>query len=73
MRFSLKTNRKNIEAACRRKRGDRARWNRQFLLINAKRRKFEAADLLITSVDGKKRELVGCFKNGCSTWRRKPK
>ncbi|EQD80088.1 rhodopirellula transposase [mine drainage metagenome] len=52
MRFSLKTNRKNIESGFRHKRADRARRNRQFLFINAKRRKFETADLPIISVDG---------------------
>ena len=73
MCFSLKTNRKHIESGVRHKRGDRARRNRQFLFINSKRRKFETADLPIISVDGKKRELIGCFKNAGRTWRRKPK
>lgn len=73
MQFSLKTNRKNIESGFKRKHGDRARRNRQFLIINAKRRKFESADLPIISVDGKKRELVGNFKNAGRTWRRKPR
>ncbi len=73
MDFSLKTNRKNIESGFRRKRGDRARRNRQFLLIAAKRRKFETADLPIISIDGKKRELIGNFKNGGRTWRREPR
>ena len=63
MQFSLKTNRKNIESGFRRKPGDRARRNRQFQAINAKRRRFETADLPIISVDGKKRELIGNFKN----------
>jgi hypothetical protein len=71
MDFSLKTNRKNIESGFKRKRGDRARRNRQFMLIAAKRRRFETADLPIISVDGKKRELIGNFKNGGRTWRRK--
>jgi Rhodopirellula transposase DDE domain len=72
MDFSLKTNRKNIESGFKRKRGDRARRNRQFTLIAAKRRKFETADLPIISIDGKKRELIGNFKNAGRTWRRKP-
>ena len=71
MDFSLKTNRKNIESGFKRKRGDRARRNRQFMVIAAKRRKFETADLPIISIDGKKRELIGNFKNGGRTWRRK--
>lgn len=69
MDFSLKTNRKNIESGVRRKWGDRARRNRQFIFISAKRRRFETADLPIVSLDGKKRELVGNFKNGGRTWR----
>lgn len=71
MGFSLKTNRKNIESGVKRKHGDRARRNRQFTAIAAQRRKFEAADLPIISIDGKKRELIGNFKNGGRTWRRK--
>jgi hypothetical protein len=70
MDFSLKTNRKNIESGFKRKHGDRARRNRQFMVIAAQRRKFETADLPIISVDGKKRELIGNFKNGGRTWRR---
>jgi hypothetical protein len=64
MQLSLRTNRKNIESGIKRKHGDRDRRNRQFIVINAKRRRFETADLPIISVDGKKRELVGNFKNG---------
>lgn len=73
MRFSLKTNRKNIESGVKRKHGDRARRNRQFLLISAKCRRFETADLPIISIDGKKRELIGNFKNAGKTLRRKSK
>jgi hypothetical protein len=40
-------------------------------VIAAKRRRFETADLPIISVDGKKRELVGNFKNAGRTWRRR--
>jgi len=43
------------------------------MTINTKRRKFEGTDLPIISVDGKKRELIGNFKNGGRTWRRKSK
>jgi hypothetical protein len=70
MNFSLKTHRKNIESGFKRKPGHRARRNRQFMLINAKRRKFHSADLPVISVDGKKRELIGNFKNHGKTWRR---
>jgi hypothetical protein len=71
MDFSLKTNRKNIESGFKRKRGDRARRNRQFTIIAGKQRKFETSDLPIISIDGKKRELIGNFKNSGRTWRRK--
>jgi hypothetical protein len=71
MDFSLRTNRKNIESGFKRKYGDHAKRNRQFMLIAARRRKFETSDLPIISVDGKKRELIGNFKNGGCTWRRK--
>ena len=70
MDFSLKTNRKNIESGFKRKRGDRAARNRQFMFIAAQRRIFETADRPIISIDGKKRELIGNFKNGGQTWRR---
>ena len=73
LKFSLKTCRKNIESGVKRKPGHRARRNRQFLLIKTRRRQFESADLPIISVDGKKRELIGNFKNNGKTWRRKPK
>jgi hypothetical protein len=73
MGFSLRTNRKNIESGVRRKRGDRVKRNRQFGVIASQRRRCETADLPIISVDGKKRELVGNFKNGGQAWRRKDK
>lgn len=72
MNFSLKTNRKNIESGGKRPPGHRARRNRQFTVINAKRRRFQSADLPIISIDGKKREMIGNFKNNGKTWRCKP-
>ncbi len=72
MDFSLKTNRKNIESGFKHKPGHRAERNRQFTVINTRRRKFESADMPIISVDGKRRELIGNFKNNGRTWRRKP-
>jgi hypothetical protein len=73
MGFALKTNRKNIESGVKRKPGHRARRNRQFLNINSTRRQFARADLPIISVDGKKREMIGNFKNTGRGWRREPK
>jgi hypothetical protein len=73
MGFSLKTNRKNIESGIRHKPGHRARRNRQFLAINSSRHRFERAKHPVISVDGKKRELIGLFKNNGRAWREKPK
>ncbi|MGH9466878.1 MAG: ISAzo13 family transposase [Terriglobales bacterium] len=73
MKFSLKTNRKNIESGHKRAPGHRVRRTRQFGVIKRKRRRFERATLPIVSVDGKKRELLGNFKNPGKTWRRKPR
>jgi len=73
MNFSLRTNRKNVESGFKPQPGHRARRDRQFGLINRKRRTFERAELPIVSVDGKKRELIGNFKNNGKTWRRKPR
>jgi hypothetical protein len=70
MGFCLRTNRKQIEPGANATRAERAKRNRQFMLIAAKRRRFEGADLPIISVDGKKRELIGNFKNAGRTWRR---
>jgi hypothetical protein len=71
MGFCLRTNRKRIEPGANATRAERAKRNRQFMLIAAKRRKFEAAALPVISVDGKKRELIGPFKNVGRTWRGK--
>jgi hypothetical protein len=73
MGFTLKTNRKNIESGVKRKPGHRRRRNEQFVQINATRRRFESADQPIISVDGKKREMVGNFKNNGRVWRRESK
>lgn len=73
MGFSLKTNRKNIESGVKHKRGHRARRNRQFLTIKRTRQRFERANQPIISVDGKRRELIGNFKNNGRGWRLKAK
>ncbi|MHB8348132.1 MAG: ISAzo13 family transposase [Acidiferrobacterales bacterium] len=73
MGFSLKTNRKNIESGVKHQRGHSARRNQQFLTIKRTRHRFENADQPIISVDGKKREIIGNFKNNGRGWRRKPK
>lgn len=73
MGFSLKTNRKNIESGIKHKRGHRARRNRQFLTIKRARQRFRRAKQPIISVDGKRRELIGNFKNNGRSWRLKAK
>jgi len=73
MGFSLKTNRKNIESGGQHKRGHRARRNRQFLTIKSTRQRFELAAQPVISVDGKKREMIGLFKNSGRAWREKSK
>ena len=70
MNFSLKTNRKSIESGFKRKPGHRARRDRRFRLITAKRRRFESADLPVVSIDGKKRQLIGNLKNTGRAWHR---
>lgn len=46
--------------------------NEQFEYIAAQRTRFAARGLPIVSIDSKKRELVGNFKNNGSAWRRTP-
>ncbi len=46
--------------------------NRQFGPINRLKRRFLKAGLPVISVDAKKKELIGDFKNAGRTWRRQP-
>jgi hypothetical protein len=62
--FSLKANRKCIAETYH---PDRSR---QFEIIAETRKRFEDADQPIISVDSKKKELVGNFKNPGKTWRK---
>jgi hypothetical protein len=73
MNFSLKTNRKNMESGFKPKPGHRERRDEQFVKIKRTRKRFERAGLPIISIDCKKKELVGNFKNPGTTWRRQPK
>jgi hypothetical protein len=61
--YSLQANRKTREGAAH---PDR---NAQFEHINAQVRRFQDRDLPAISVDTKKKELVGDFKNAGRTWR----
>lgn len=66
MGYSLKVNRKMIPVSrC----PDR---NKQFEVIHNVRSEFEDKRNPVISVDAKKRELVGLFKNSGTTWSKKP-
>lgn len=49
-----------------------AQRDRQFRYIARLRRKFAKANLPMISVDTKKKELIGTFRNAGRTWRREP-
>jgi DDE family transposase len=66
MNFSLRTNCKKIAA------GDRSTRDQQFRHIARLRRRFCRHHHPIISVDAKKRELVGNFKNPGRKWERVP-
>lgn len=69
MNFSLKTCRKNIEAGRKNKPGGRKRRDQQFRKVKRLRQQFERAGLPVISVDSKKKEKVGNFKNDGRAWR----
>ena len=64
--YALRGNRKRLSP-----RHDSQR-DRQFRYIARLRRKFEKANLPRISVDTKKKELIGTFKNAGRTWRHEP-
>ncbi|MEK9165997.1 MAG: ISAzo13 family transposase [Patescibacteria group bacterium] len=66
MDFSLKVNHKKLSKGSKVTRETR---NEQFLTIDRERKKFIKAGDPIISVDGKKKELIGEFKNHGTTWR----
>jgi transposase len=63
--FSLKANKKNIEGACHPDRDE------QFRHIDGRCKAFEKSGDPIISVDCKKKELLGDFKNGGREWQAK--
>lgn len=63
--YSMQSNRKAEEGA------DHPDRDAQFLFIAKKVEQFQEAGLPIISVDTKKKELVGRFKNGGQEWRKK--
>jgi len=71
MRFSLRVNRKSIESGIKNPPAPKDR-DRQFRHIKRMREAFAKAGNPIISVESKKRELVGNFKNGGSSWGDEP-
>ena len=66
MDFRLRVNRKQIATS---KSPER---NQQFLYIGQRREQFASQGLPIISVDAKKKELIGNFKNNGAKWDRAP-
>ena len=66
MDYSLRVNRKQIAAA------NSPERNEQFLYIKGLRERFTQEGKPQISVDGKKKELVGQFKNAGTLWSREP-
>lgn len=64
LRFSLRVNRKMIG------RGSSPDRDEQFTYIARLRTRFAAQHLPIVSIDSKKKEMVGNFKNGGTAWNR---
>jgi hypothetical protein len=66
LHFSLRGNRKQFA------RGSGPDRNEQFEYISAQRTRFAARALPVVSVDSKKKEMVGNFKNAGTAWARTP-
>ena len=66
LRYSLRVNHKRVSKSSG---PDR---NEQFEYISAQRTSFAERDLPIVSIDAKKKELVGNFKNPGAAWEKEP-
>jgi hypothetical protein len=66
LHFSLRVNHKKVA------RGSGPDRNEQFEYISEQRTSFAGRNLPIVSIDTKKKEMVGNFKNPGNTWRQKP-
>ena len=66
MKYSLRTNRKNITTS------SSADRDRQFRYLRTQRNRFEQYGDPVISVDAKKRELIGNFKNSGVKWCQSP-
>jgi hypothetical protein len=71
MGFSLRVNQKTLESGNKNPPPRRVR-NRQFKYINRKRKEFAAQGMPIVSVDTKKKEMIGNFKNNGVSWVQEP-
>jgi hypothetical protein len=67
MDFSLHVNRKKLSRGSKSTRAER---NEQFEYISGQRESFARRNLPIVSIDSKKKEMVGNFKNAGATWRK---
>jgi hypothetical protein len=71
MGFSLRVNRKSLESGNKNPPPRKVR-NRQFKYINRKRKEFASAGNPVISVDTKKKEKIGQFKNQGASWQSEP-
>ena len=71
MGFSLRVNQKTLESGNKNPPPRRVR-NRQFKYINKKRKQFASQQMPIVSVDTKKKEMIGNFKNHGVSWVKEP-
>lgn len=69
MGFSLRVNHKKLARVCKVSPAER---NAQFMRITKIREQFAAKGLPVISVDAKKKELVGQFRNQGAAWNREP-
>ena len=69
MDFSLRVNHKKLSSGSRSERDER---NEQFIYISGLKEEFASVGRPIVSVDTKKKELVGNFKNAGTAWNQKP-
>src|SRR5258708_35339508 len=71
MGFSLRVNQKRLESGNKNPPPRRVR-NRQFVYIGRKREEFSSRGNPIVSVDAKKKEPIGKFKNPGVSWGQEP-
>jgi hypothetical protein len=65
--YALRVNHKKLSRGSVKTRRER---NRQFRYVDRMRTAFADAGVPVISVDGKKKELIGCFKNPGAVWTR---